>query len=84
MLAVENIRKVVAFHVVISIVAALLFILFPKASSIRGVSGGIGIMAAFLGNGIALWFSLRTKDNRLYVLAAASFIPLAYWLLVIL
>jgi len=77
--SLEKILRFAVGCVVVSSVAAALFILFRQVGSVRGPAAGVGIMAAFTGSGIAGWFAFRARDRRLTVAAFASALPLAFW-----
>ncbi|MBI5388550.1 MAG: hypothetical protein HZA90_28120 [Verrucomicrobia bacterium] len=68
---------------VVSLVAAVTFLLGRHISSIRGPSGGVGIMATLIGSGVAVWFSIRARSRRLFIAASFSLVLLAFWCWVI-
>ena len=68
---------------IVSALAALTLLLGSHIPSVRGPSGGLGIMAALIGSGVALWFSIRARDRRLVIAASFSVVLLAFWCWVI-
>jgi len=76
----EKILRFAVGCVVVSSVAAALFVLFRHAGSVRGPAAGLGIMAAFIGSGVAGWFAFRARDCRLTAAAFASALSLAFWI----
>ena len=64
-----------AWCIALSAVAALTFLVGNHTPSVRGASGGVGIMAALIRLSVACWFSLRARDARLRVAALASLPP---------
>ncbi len=75
----DKILRFSVWCVAVSCVAAALFLIFHQSGSVRGPSAGIGIMAAFIGSGVAAYFALRARDGRLIAAALASALPLAFW-----
>jgi hypothetical protein len=65
--------------VIVSILTAISFVLWGYIPDIRGPSAGVGVMAALIGSGVALWFSARGRDSRLFMLAVLSLFSLAFW-----
>lgn len=81
-----DLDKIVCFAiggVVTSIAMGIAFVASSHNASVRGPVGGIRIMAAFFGGGVAAWFALRTRDLRLVVTAALAGLPLIFWFWVI-
>jgi predicted aconitase with swiveling domain len=68
-----------AGSIVVSAVAAVGFLIWGHIPSVRGSAGGVGIMAALFGTGVASWFSIRTRDRSLRIAAVLSLLPLAFW-----
>ena len=66
-----------------SALAALTYLVGGHIGSVRGPSGGVGIMAALIGSGVAVWFSIRARDRRLVLAASVSVLLLAFWCWVI-
>jgi hypothetical protein len=65
--------------IVVSSLAALGFLAFAHVANVRGPAGGVGVMAAFFGSGVAFWCSIRSRDSRLFSVALLSVLPLAFW-----
>jgi hypothetical protein len=79
----EGVLRFAIGCIVVSVLAALAFLVGGHVASVRGPAGGVGIMAALLGSGVALWFSLRVRNRGLVVATAFSVLPLAFWCWVI-
>ncbi len=65
--------------IVASTLAAISFWLGHDLPSVRGPSGGVGIMASLIGSGVAFWFSARGQERGLFPVAIYSLLPLAFW-----
>ncbi len=65
--------------IVVSVIAALAFLLGRQYSEVRGVAGAMGLTAALMGSGVAVWFSIRARNRRLLIAALLSILPLAIW-----
>jgi hypothetical protein len=63
----------------VSTLTAVSFWLSRDHPSVRGASGGIGIMASLIGSGVAFWFLVRGGERGLLPLALCSLAPLAFW-----
>lgn len=75
----EKILRFAVGCVVVSSVAAVVFLLFREVASVRGPAGGLGIMSALVGSSVAGWFAFRSRDRRLTVAALVSALPIAFW-----
>jgi hypothetical protein len=65
--------------VAVSFLSAVLFLLFRQISDVRGVAGGVGVMASLVGSGVAFWFGLRGRERKLIAMALLSILPLGFW-----
>jgi hypothetical protein len=64
----------------VSFLAAIAFVsLGGRYSFVREPSAGVGIMAALVGSGVALWAAIRARDRKLYIVTLVSLLPLAFW-----
>jgi hypothetical protein len=79
----EGVLRLAVGCIVVSVLAALAFLVGGHVASVRGPAGGVGIMAALFGSGVALWFAVRARNRRLVVAAVISVLPLAFWCWVI-
>jgi len=75
----HSISTVTLRLVLISAVAAILYIPLQRVDSLRGILGALGFMCSLLSSGIAAWFSIRMRDRRCILVALASLLPLAFW-----
>lgn len=75
----EEILRLALGSIGVSVFAALAFLIGGHVASVRGPAGGVGIMAALVGSGVALWFSIRSRNTRLTAAAVLSVLPLAFW-----
>jgi hypothetical protein len=78
-----EITRLAAGCIVVSSLAALIFLFFGHVANVRAASGGVGIIAAFFGTGITLWFSWRARNRRIVLAALISLLPLVFWCWVI-
>lgn len=78
-ISAEKILHFAVGCVVVSLVTAVVFLLFREAASVRGPAGGLGIMSALVGSSVAGWFAFRARDRKLTAVALASALPLAFW-----
>lgn len=62
-----------------SVVAAIVFWFGRHESSVRGVSGSLGTVAAVLNLGASLWSALRVRQWALAGMVVLSFPPAAIW-----
>jgi hypothetical protein len=65
--------------VAVSFLSAVVYLLFRQISDVRGVTGGVGIMASLIGSGVAFWFALRGRQRDLIAMALLSVLPLGFW-----
>jgi len=75
----DQILRVVIWCIALSSLAALAWLFFGHVEDVRGAAGGIGGMTAITGSGVAIWFSIRSRDKRFVVAALLSVLPLAFW-----
>ena len=75
----EKILRLAVWCALVSSSAAAAFLLFRHSASVRGPAAGVGIMAAFIGSGVAGWFAFRAHDRRLVPVAVVSALPLVFW-----
>jgi len=75
----HSISKVTLCLVLVSVVAAILYIPLQRVEGLRGILGAIGLMCSLLSSGIAAWFSIRMRDRRCMLVALVSLLPLAFW-----
>ena len=75
----DNLLKFTAGCIMVSALAGISFLIWGHVASVRGPAGGVGIMAALLGTGVPLWFTVRTRELSLLVATLLSLLPLAFW-----
>jgi len=79
----QSVFKIVLGHVLASMTAGLIYLLFRSVADVRGICGAIGFLSALSGSGVAFWFSLRMRDRACFCAAVLSIVPLVFWIWVI-
>ena len=62
-----------------SFLSALIYFIFGQISDLRAAAYSCGLMASFVGSGVAFWFSLRGRERKLAVMSLLSFMALGLW-----
>ena len=75
----QSVFKIVLGHVLVSMMAGLIYVLFQGVEELRALCGAIGFLSALSGTGIALWFGFRMRAWLCFTAAALSLLPLAFW-----
>jgi uncharacterized membrane protein len=76
----QSVFKIVLGHVLVSMTAGVIYLLFRSAADVRGICGAIGFLSALSGSGVAFWFSLRMRAWFCFGAAVVSVVPLVFWI----
>jgi len=74
-----DVFRVAAGCVAVSFLSAVVYLLGRQSPDLRGVTGGVGVMASLVGSGVAVWFALRSRERKLIAMALLSVLPLGFW-----
>lgn len=75
----RSVLWIVLGYVLVSIIAAVTYVLFQRVAEVRRLCVTLGFLSALSGTAVALWFSLRMRAVACFGAAASSLPSLVFW-----
>ena len=75
----QGLLRFILVYAAFSNLSAVIFLALGDFPVVRGMAGGIGCLTAFIGAGVALYYSFRVRNYPFTVTTLWSVVTLAFW-----